>query len=89
MLVLSRKKGFARDEFSENASHRPDIYFTGVLLLRQNDFWSSIPACRNVVCHLCRFSKQIRDVCARQTEVTYFQIAVAIDEQVSWLEISV
>lgn len=89
MFILGRQKGLAGDEFSQNAPHRPDVDFACVLLLRQNDFRSSVPTCGNVVCHLSRLSKQVRDLRSGKAEVAYFQVAITVDQQVARLEISV
>jgi len=89
VFVLGRQKGFAGDEFSQDAPHRPDVDFACILLLRQNDFRSSIPTSRDVVCHLSRLSKQVRDVRSGQAEVAYFQVTITVDQQVARLEISV
>ena len=55
----------------------------------QHDFWSAVPACRDIFCHHRHGLVILRVKPSTEAEVANFELAVCVYEQVPWLQVSV
>jgi len=80
----SREHGLAANELTEDATDRPHIDTSGVLLAAEKDLRGAVPAGGNVV------SKDVIAVdCTCETKVTDLEKTVAVKEEVGGLQITV
>jgi len=85
-VVLSGEHNLSIHDFSKWASRRPDVHFLGVLVTRKHNFWSSIVSCDDVLCQVFSF---LFAQASAETKVTNFEVAVLIQQDVAWLQVSV
>ncbi len=88
LTILSREQGFATQHLSQDTANRPHINSFGVFLESQHNLRSSVPTSCDVFRHEARviFLGSSR---ASQTKIADLEIAICIEKQVGWLEISV
>jgi hypothetical protein len=86
--IFARKQRLATQHLCKDTTDTPDVNRLGVLLERKHDLRSSVPSCCHIFCHEARV---VIGGCRRtsETKVADFQIAVSVQEEVGWLQISV
>ena len=87
LLSLGGEQRFAPNELSQYAAHTPNVNSCSVLSPRQDHLWRSVPPCRNIVGKGGRWRHEGVNVGPCQSKVTNFQIAVAVDKQIPWLQV--
>ena len=80
-MIFSREKWLALQHFGKDATSTPDINFDIVLLPGEHDFRGSVITCRNISSHLGVLDTS-------KTEITNLQIAILVDQDVTWLEVA-
>jgi hypothetical protein len=88
LTILSREQRLATQHLSQDTANGPDINGLGVLLEGQHNLRSSVPTGRDIFCHEARvvFLGGCR---ASEAEIANLKVAIGIEKQVGWLEISV
>jgi hypothetical protein len=81
-VILPWEEWLSLQHFRKDASSAPDIYLYIVFLPCQHNFRSTVVSCRDVTSHLWVLD-------TGETEITNLQVAVLVDENVGWFEISV
>jgi len=81
-VVLAGEKRLSLEHLGKYTSRTPYVDLHVVLLPGEHNLWRPVVPCRNVASHL-----RILNAC--ETKVTDFQIAVLVDEDVAWLQVSV
>ena len=81
-MVLAGEQRLALQHLCEDASCAPDINFNIILLPCEHNLRRSVVSCGHISGHL-----GILDT--REAEIADLQVAIFIDEDVAWLEISV
>jgi hypothetical protein len=76
--TLAFHEGFPEKHFRKNAPHTPHINRRSVIITAQQKLWRPVPSCRYVICQFVAFRFVNQRPC--QTEVTYFQVAVFVDQ---------
>lgn len=61
----------------------------GITLEAKHDFGGSIPSGSNVFRHVARILLRIRRKATCKTEITNFELAISIDQQIARLQIAV
>lgn len=83
-VVVTREERSSTQELSEDAANGPNIQGVGVVRCIQDNLWRSVPSGHHVLCQ--------RSGCllipTRQSEITNFQIATLIKQEVTWLQVS-
>jgi hypothetical protein len=88
LFILGGQERLAADELCQDATNTPNIDGSRVLSPGENDFGRTIPPCGNIVSQGSILSHQGANVCPRQSKVTNLQITVAVDEQISGLQVT-
>ena len=60
----------------------------GIALEAQHDFGRTIPSSRNILGHVASVLLRIHGEASSKAKVANLELAVCVDEQVAWLEIS-
>lgn len=81
-MIFPRKQGFALQHLRKYTSRTPDVHLNIVLLPREHDLRRTIVSRRNI-------SRHLRVLDSSQTEIANFQIAIFIDENITWLQVTV
>lgn len=82
--LSSWKYWLAAKKLSKDAANRPDIYGGSVIVAAEQQLRSPIPPGHDIFSHKLAFSV----VCASQTKVADLQIAVCINQEVPWFQVS-
>lgn len=81
-MVLAREEGLALQHLGENAAGTPDIDLDIVLLPSEHDLGGAVVTSRNIARHL-------RILDTRKAEIANLQVAVLVDQNVTWLQVTV
>ena len=81
-MVLAREQRLSFKHLGEYTARTPDINFDIILLPGEHDFRCPIVSCGDIASHL-------RILDTSQAKVAYFKIAVLIDKDVAWFQVSV
>lgn len=81
-VVLSGEERLALEHLGKDTARTPDIHLNVVLLPCEHDLGGAVVPCRHVARHL-------RVLDARETKVADLQVAVLVDQDVTWLQVSV
>lgn len=81
-MVLAREQRFAFQHLRKDTSRAPNVHFHVVFLPCEHDLWRTIISCRDIACHL-------RVLDPGKAEVTNFEIAILVDENVAGLQVAV
>lgn len=79
-MVFSRKERLALQHLGKNAARAPDVDLDIILLPCEHDLGGAIVPRRNVAGHL-----GVLDT--RQTKVADLEVAVLVDQDVTWFEV--
>mmetsp|Transcript_17459 Transcript_17459/g.23554 ORF Transcript_17459/g.23554 Transcript_17459/m.23554 type:complete len:332 (+) Transcript_17459:378-1373(+) len=88
LLSLRGKQGLAAYELGENAANAPNVDRRRVLSPGEDDLGGAVPACGDVVREGSLRRHQGLDVGARKPKVTDLQIAVAVDQEITRLQVT-
>ena len=88
LTVLAREERLATQHLRQNAAHRPYVDRLGVFLKCQHDLRRTVPSGSHIFCHEARVVL-LRRSRTSQAEIADFQIAISVEQEVGWLEISV
>lgn len=88
-IITALEEGLATEEFSENTTNRPYVDGFGVTLEAQHDFRSTVPSRSNVFGHVAGIFFRIHGETSGKTKITDLEFAISVDEEISWLQISV
>ena len=88
LLSLRRQERLPPNQLSQNATNTPYINGCSVLAPGEDDFWCTVPSCGNIVSQAGRWRHQGIDISTCQAEVTDFQIAIRVNQQISWFQIT-
>lgn len=83
-IIVSWEQWRSAKELCEDAAYGPNIQGVGVMGGVQDDLGSSVPSGNHVFCERggCFF------VASSQTKIANFQVAVFVQQQITWLQIS-
>lgn len=81
-VVLAWEERLALEHFGEDASGTPDVDGNVVLLPGEHDLGSTVVSCADVSSHL-------RVLDTGEAEIADLQIAVLVDKNVAWLQVTV
>ena len=81
-MILSWEEGLSLQHFRKDASSAPNINLHIILLPCQHDFGGTVVSCRDIASHLWVLD-------TGETEIANLQVAVLVDQNIGWLEISV
>ena len=84
-FAVSIEHGFLFNQLSKDAADCPNINTKAILLLTQQNFWSSIPQSLDFMGKCFDGNSES----SGQSKVSYFQISIFIDKQVLGFEIPV
>lgn len=80
-VIFAGKQRFAFQHLGEYASGAPDIDLDVVLLPCEHNLRRTVVPRRHV-------SRHLRILDSRQTKITNLQVAVLVDQDIAWLEVS-
>lgn len=81
-VVLAWEEGLAFEHLGKDASCTPDVDGNVVLLPGEHDFGSTVVSCADVSSHL-------RVLDTSETEIANLEIAILVDENVAWFQVTV
>ena len=81
-VIVTREKNLPVEEFSEDATDRPDIDRLGVLLASDQQLGRTVPTSRDVFRHLIEILG-VRAAESGKPKVTDFYLAIGVDENVA------
>ena len=81
-VVLAREEWLALEHLCKDTTCTPDIDLDVVFLPCEHDFWRSVVSCRDIAGHLGVLN-------SGEAKIADLQIAVLVDEDIAWLQISV
>jgi len=88
VVIFSGEQGLATQHLSQDTANGPNINGLGVLLESQHNLRGSVPAGCDVFSHETGVVF-LRGGRASEAEIANLEVAIGIEEQVGWLEISV
>lgn len=81
-VILPWEKGLPFQHLGENASCTPNVHLHVIFLPGEHDLWCSVIPGRNIAGHLWILYPG-------EAEVADLQVAIFVDKDVAWLEITV